>query len=256
MTAVLFCPDDLNIIRDGAAARRRMMDQCICQLRPRYTAILSQYNRTYENKTRILRDHYEKPSLLDALDEYSYRLAALGAELVYYRAHFIKKIAVYAAQIHRDFSGNSEDLTLKYSTVSTVEDPTGKPADILKWLLEDQRQKRSAEISAGLCLSGAHKDDLEIEINGRSARSFASQGQTRTAALSLKLAERELHFAERGEYPLLLLDDVLSELDYGRRSYILNRISEGQIFITCCEDGDITRKTGGKLIHVTGGVIS
>ncbi len=256
ITAVLFCPEDLGIIREGAAARRRFMDQCICQLRPRYTALLSQYNRTYEHKTRILRDHYEKPSLLDTLDEFSYRLASLGAEIIHYRAHFVNKMAVHASTIHREFSGDSENLTLRYSTVSTVSDPTGKPSDILKGLLEHQRTHRSAEISAGLCLSGAHKDDIEIDINGRSAKSFASQGQTRTAALSMKLAERELHYTDRGEYPVLLLDDVLSELDSGRRSFVLNRIAGGQVFITCCENGDITEKTGGKLIYITGGVIS
>ena len=93
LAAVLFCPDDLHIIRDGAAARRRMMDKCICQLRPRYARILSQYFNAYENKTRILRDRFEKPSLLDTLDDFSYQLAVLSSEIIYYRAHFIKKLA-------------------------------------------------------------------------------------------------------------------------------------------------------------------
>ena len=104
-------------------------------------------------------------------------------------------------------------------------------------------------------MTGAHKDDLEIFINGKPARSFASQGQTRTAALSLKLSEREIHFADRGEYPILLLDDVLSELDETRQNYILNRISHGQVFITCCEATDISKKTGGNVIEVKGGEI-
>lgn len=256
LTAVLFCPDDLHIIRDGAAARRRMMDQCICQLRPRYAAILSQFSRAYESKTRILRDHFEKPSLLDTLDDFSYRLACLGAELIYYRAHFVKKLALHASAIHSEFSGGADELELKYMTVSTVEDPERPPSEILPALLDHQRTHREAEIASGLCLSGAHKDDLDVSINGRAAKSFASQGQTRTAALSLKLAEREIHFSDRGEYPILLLDDVLSELDSGRRSFILNRIADGQIFITCCESGDIAERTGGRLIRVSGGVIS
>ena len=106
-----------------------------------------------------------------------------------------------------------------------------------------------------MCLSGAHKDDLEIEINGNPARSFASQGQARTAALSIKLAERKIHFNDRGEYPVLLLDDVLSELDPGRQNFVLNRICDGQVFITCCEDGQIAKKTGGKILRVTNGSI-
>ena len=253
LTAVMFCPDDLHLIRDGAAARRRMMDQCICQLRPRYAAVLSQFNRAYEHKTRILRDRFEKPSLLDALDEFSQRLAVLSAELIYYRAHFVKKLAVYASEIHREFSGGADELAFKYATVSTVSDPFAPPAELLPQILEHQRAHRDAELASGLCLSGAHKDDLEIFINGRAAKSFASQGQTRTAALSIKLAEREMHFSERGEYPILLLDDVLSELDTGRRSFILNRIKSGQIFITCCESGDIAEKTGGRIIRIAEG---
>ena len=124
---------------------------------------------------------------------------------------------------------------------------------LLDALLEHQKTHREAELASGLCLSGAHKDDADIFINGRAAKNFASQGQTRTAALSLKLAERELHFSDRGEYPILLLDDVLSELDTGRRNFVLNRIDSGQVFITCCEGGDIADKTGGRIIRISEG---
>ena len=106
-----------------------------------------------------------------------------------------------------------------------------------------------------MCLSGCHKDDIEIFINGKSARTFASQGQTRTAALSIKLAEREIHLQEFGEYPILLLDDVLSELDPGRQEFVLNRIGGGQTLITCCEGDSIASRTGGKVITVHNGEI-
>ena len=105
-------------------------------------------------------------------------------------------------------------------------------------------------------MTGAHKDDLEIFINGSPARSFASQGQTRTAALSVKLAERDIFLAETGEYPILLLDDVLSELDMKRQEFVLNRIGGGQTLITCCEDEGISKRTGGKVLFVNGGRIS
>ena len=255
LSAVLFCPEDLSLIRGGASRRRKLMDGCISFLRPRYAEALSRFNRAYESKTRILRDRQEKPSLMDALDDYSEELARAGAELIYYRAHFVKKLAVFAQSVHREFSGGKEELFLTYSTVKTVTDPLASPADILPALLEHQKAHREAEIASGLCLSGAHKDDIAVFINGREAKSFASQGQARTASLSLKLAEREMHFSDRGEYPLLLLDDVLSELDAGRRSFILNRISGGQVFITCCESGEIAQRTGGKLIHIENGQI-
>lgn len=102
---------------------------------------------------------------------------------------------------------------------------------------------------------GAHKDDLEIFINGTAARSFASQGQTRTAALSIKLAEREIFLAETGEYPVLLLDDVLSELDTKRQEFVLNRIGGGQTLISCCEDEGISKRTGGRVLFISEGTI-
>ena len=108
---------------------------------------------------------------------------------------------------------------------------------------------------SGQCLTGCHKDDLEIFINGKPARSFASQGQTRTAALSIKLAEREIDLLEMGEYPILLLDDVLSELDEKRQEFVLNRIGGGQTLITCCEDEGISKRTGGKVIQIRDGRI-
>ena len=254
-TAVLFCPDDLGLIREGASARRRLLDGCICQLRPKYAAALSSFNRAYEQKTRILRDWREKPGLLDALDAYSEQLAALSAQLIYYRAHFVRRLNEEAGKIHGAFSGGREELTVRYTTVSTVEDPMQPPRVLYPQLLEHGQKHRQAEIDAGQCLSGAHKDDLDIQINGLPAKSFASQGQTRTAALSLKLGEREILFREKGEYPVLLLDDVLSELDGARQNFVLNRIAGGQIFITCCEEAGLLDKTGGRTIRVEKGAI-
>ena len=255
MTAVLFCPDDLVLIKEGAAARRRFMDNCLCQLRPRYAAALSAFTKTYEQKTRILKDHFEKPSLLSLLEEYNEQLARLSAELIRYRAAFVHKLSPIAQSIHSDFSGKRECLTVEYNTVSTVEDPMRPVKDLIPQILEHQEKHRRAEIESGLCLTGAHKDDLVIQIGGREAKSFASQGQTRTAALSLKLAEREMHYLDRGEYPILLLDDVLSELDENRQNFVLNRIQAGQIFITGCEDGQIAQRTGGRVYRVSNGRI-
>lgn len=253
LTAVLFSPDDLYIIKEGSSARRRLMDGCISQMRPRYAQILSRFRRAYDQKTRILKDYREKPSLLDTLEEYDILLARLSANLIYYRAYFAESLNRYAGQIHSDFSGGKENLSIKYKTVSTVSDPKRKPAEIFEDILLHQKSHKKAELESGLCLTGAHKDDLEIFINGKPARSFASQGQTRTAALSLKLSEREIHFSDRGEYPILLLDDVLSELDETRQNYILNRISHGQVFITCCEGGKIEAATGGRIIRIKDG---
>ncbi len=253
LKAVLFCPDDLNLIKDGAAARRRLMDMAICQLRPGYARLLADFNKLYENKSRILRDYRDDAAMLDTLDEFSDGLARVSARMIRYRASFARRLAETASPIHSEFSGSGEKLDIEYKTVSTVTDPTASAEEIYLEILEHQRSHRAAELASGSCLTGAHKDELEISINGQSARAFASQGQTRTAALSIKLAEREIILAETGEYPVLLLDDVLSELDSRRQEFVLNRIGSGQTIITCCEDEDISRRTGGKVIFVEGG---
>ena len=255
LTTVLFCPEDLYLIREGAAARRKFLDLAICQLRPRYAQALGEYNRLYEHKTRILRDWPENPSLLQTLDDFSLRMAQTGALVVHYRAHFVKRLQETAPPIHRDFSGGREKLSLRYETVSTVTDPLAPPRTILEEILAHQERHRQAELDARQCLTGPHKDDLAVELDGRSAKTYGSQGQTRTAALSLKLAQREIFFQETGEWPVLLLDDVLSELDPRRQEFVLNRIAGGQVFITCCEDDRLPVLLGGKVFHVKQGAI-
>ena len=255
LNTVLFCPDDLNLIKEGAAVRRRLLDNAISQIRPRYAEVLAEFNRLYEHKSRILKDWREKPSLLDTLDEFSDAMARASAHLIRYRAAYAARLAAAAAPIHLEFSGEGEALSLRYQTVSTVRDPGAGVKEIYYDICEHQESHRQAELDAGQCLTGAHKDDLEISINGRPARSFASQGQTRTAALSLKLAEREIVLNETGEYPILLLDDVLSELDTRRQEFVLNRIGGGQTLITCCEDEGISKRTGGKVLLVNQGKI-
>ena len=252
---VLFSPDDLNLIRDGAAMRRRLMDNAISQIRPRYAEFLSEFNRLYEHKTRILKDWREKPSLLDTLDEFSDGMCRMSAQLIRYRAAFAARLQKTAAPIHSEFSSNGERLDIRYKTVSSVTDPFASANEIYYEVCEHQERHRQAELDSEQCLTGAHKDDLEIFINGNNARSFASQGQTRTAALSLKLAEREIFLTETGEYPILLLDDVLSELDARRQEFVLNRIGGGQTFITCCEDEGISARTGGRVLIVRDGKI-
>ena len=144
LTTVLFCPEDLYLIREGAAARRKFLDLAICQLRPRYAQALGEYNRLYEHKTRILRDWPENPSLLQALDDFSLRMAQTGALVVHYRAHFVKRLQETAPPIHRDFSGGREKLSLRYETVSTVTDPLAPPRTILEEVLEHQERHRQA----------------------------------------------------------------------------------------------------------------
>ncbi|MCI9294631.1 MAG: DNA replication and repair protein RecF, partial [Lawsonibacter sp.] len=155
--------------------------------------------------------------------------------------------------IHADFSGGREGLELGYETVSTVADPQAQPRELLPLLLEHQEKHRQAELDSRQCLSGPHKDDLAVSVGGKNAKTYASQGQIRTAALSLKLAQREIFQEETGEWPVLLLDDVLSELDPRRQAFVLNRIRGGQVFITCCEEEKLEGLEGGRAFHIQNG---
>lgn len=253
LTTVLFCPDDLLILKSGSAGRRKILDTALCQLRPGYAQALAEYQKLYDSKSRILKDYHEAPSLLEPLPEFNYRMAQVGAVIIAYRAKFLRELSKQARLYHAEFSGGREELSLVYQTVSTVTDPFAEKKVIFQQLLDHQQAHYRAELDSGQCLSGPHKDDFETLLGDRSVKAYGSQGQTRTAAISLKLAERELFRADTGEEPVLLLDDVLSELDARRQDFVLNQIRSGQVLITCCEPERITNI--GKRIFVESGQI-
>ena len=251
LQTVLFCPEDLMVLKTGASARRRLADNALCQLRPNYEAALTEYNRILDQKNRILKDRYENPSLLEILPEYNTRLCQVGALLISYRARFFAGLGREAQNYHGHFSGGAEAFHLTYKTVSTVTDPFVPVEELVLQLQAHLESHYRAELESAQCLTGPHKDDFDVTLSGMSVKAFGSQGQTRTAAISLKLAQRELMAKESGEMPVLLLDDVLSELDAGRQDFVLNQITKGQVFITCCEKERFTKL--GKTIEIEKG---
>jgi DNA replication and repair protein RecF len=239
--AVLFVPDDLNLARGGALLRRRWIDNAISLLRPKYGEILGRFRQVYDAKTVILKGRIVNPHLLSVYNE---QIARYSAELAWYRSLWIEKLAPIANEFHLRLSGGAETLSLEYKL--SCGEP-GSREEIRERYLERLNSHETAEISSARCLIGAHKDDMLITING-DREQYWSQGQTRTAALSLKFAEREFIHRDIGRYPLLLLDDVLSELDAERKSFVLEKISEGQTFLTTCETLDDIGEY--KLFHV------
>ena len=253
LQTVLFCPEDLMVLKTGSAPRRKLGDTALCQLRPNYEAALTEYNRILESKNRILKDHHENPAMLEILPEYNARLCQVGALLISYRARFFEGLGREAKVFHETATSGKEEFSLSYHTVSTVTDPFAT-VSVLEGQLRDHLERHyRAELDSCQCLTGPHKDDFDIALNGMSIKSFGSQGQVRTATISLKLAQRELMRKESGELPVLLLDDVLSELDPGRQDFVLNQISEGQVFITCCEPDRFTKL--GKTIEIQRGQV-
>ena len=251
LPTVLFCPEDLMILKMGSSNRRRFGDLALSGLRPNYEAALTEYHRILDQKNRILKDHFENPAVLAILPEYNLRLCQVGALLISYRARFYDALGKSAEKFHSQFSGGAENFELQYKTVSTVTDPFAPVRDLTENLQEHLEKHYRAELETAQCLTGPHKDDFTVSLSGIDLKSYGSQGQTRTAAISLKLAQRELMGREWGEEPVLLLDDVLSELDPGRQDFVLNQIVSGQVFITCCEPGRFTKL--GKTIEISKG---
>ena len=182
-------------------------------------------------------------------------MAQSGAVFIYYRARFCERLGEYARIAHRECSGGREELGVTYQTVSTISDPLAPIETIYEQLRAHQSSHALAERASRMCLSGPHKDDIAVTIGGVNARQFSSQGQTRTAALAFKLAEREIYREITSRTPLLLLDDVLSELDPKRQEYVLNRISGGQVFITCCEEDRLGTLLSGKVFRIANGAV-
>ena len=251
LPTVLFCPEDLMVLKTGSSQRRRFGDIALCQLRPNYDAALTEYNRILDQKSRILKDHFENPAVLEILPEYNTRLCQVGALLISYRARFYDSLGKSAGKFHSQFSGGVENFRLQYKTLSTVKDPFAPVSVLTQDLMDHLDRHYRAELETAQCLTGPHKDDFTVSLDGIDLKSYGSQGQTRTAAISLKLAQRELMGREWGEEPVLLLDDVLSELDPGRQDFVLNQIVSGQVFITCCEPGRFTKL--GKTIEIRKG---
>jgi len=250
LRCVLFSPEDLYLIKGAPAGRRDFIDEALCQLRPRYGEILTGYERLLSQKHALLKALEDRPQMEAVLPAINTQLCEMGARIIAYRHNLVTALDRVCPGIHREISGGKEQLRLSYKTVSAVTDPGAGLQQVYRQLCDHMEAHYAAEKASCSCLSGPHKDDLEVEINGRPARSFASQGQTRTAALALKFGLRELLREDCGEYPLLLLDDVLSELDEGRQQFICDNTLGGQTLITCCSEQSPLRKSGAALFRV------
>ncbi|MDR2531173.1 MAG: DNA replication and repair protein RecF [Oscillospiraceae bacterium] len=249
---VLFTPEDLDLSKGGAATRRHWLDQVISQLRPKYAETLTEYRKLYDNKLKLLREY--RPSSRSTLEAYNVSLAKAGAILIHYRAMFCEKLAPFAAESHRIITTSNEKLHVTYKTVAGIGNASKmKPSEICVKLLEHQNTKVTAEINSGSCISGAHKDDILLDIDGMES-DYWSQGQARTVTLSLKFAEREFIREDCNEYPIMLFDDVLSELDFLRRHIVLKRAGAGQTFVTMTDIAEFHRnKIKGMAIPMRGG---
>lgn len=219
---VFFSPEDLGIVKNGPAERRRFMDMELCQLDASYLHNLNQYNKTVENRNRLLRDIYMFPDLKETLDVWDAQLVSFGSKIIESRRRFILDLNGIVGEIHGKLSGGREHLSLLYEPNTAAED-----------LEERLRSSRERDIHMKTTSTGPHRDDFSFMDGEIDLRRYGSQGQQRTCALSLKLSEIDLVKKMIGHRPVLMMDDVLSELDSGRQNYLLNTIGGIQTFITC-----------------------
>ena len=251
--AVVFSPIHLSLIKDGPLNRRKFIDTAISQIDNMYAKKLMYFNHLIQQKNALLKNAGENPSLLDTLDVWDEKIAIAGADVICDRIDYIKKLQVKATDIYHGISGEKEELQIKY--LSNIRYESEEKQDIAKIYFNNMVKNRPNDLYLKNTTSGPHRDDIEILINNISARKFGSQGQQRSASLALKLGEAEIIKDLKGEHPIILLDDVMSELDSTRQNYILNKMTGKQVFITCCEKETVSRLHAGKVFKVENGKV-
>lgn len=247
VNVVFFSPEDLNLIKNGPAERRKFIDLELCQLNKLYVHSLVSYNRILMQRNKLLKDLFFHPEYEETLDVWDMQLALYGREIIRYRQEFIEQLNDIIRDIHRQLSGDRENLKILYDPNSSIEE-----------LEQEIKRSRAQDLKQKTTLVGPHRDDIGFFIDDIDIRRFGSQGQQRTAALSLKLAEIQLVKKLVRDYPILLLDDVLSELDGERQNHLLSAINHIQTMITCTglEDFVNNRFQIDKLFRVVDGTVT
>lgn len=247
MNVVFFSPEDLSIIKNGPAERRRFVDMELCQLDPLYLYNLNNYNKIVNQRNKLLKDLYLNPSVRDTLNIWDMQLVMFGSKVIERRIAFVEQLNEIIGDIHRKLSGGKEDLRIVY-------EPDVEEGDFEQKLFAAQDR----DIRMKMTTVGPHRDDFSFMVGDIDIRKFGSQGQQRTAALSLKLSEIELVKKMTKDTPVLLLDDVLSELDSNRQNYLLDSIGDIQTIITCTGLDEFVndRFEINKVFHVVNGTVS
>ena len=251
--AVLFCPSHLGIIKDAPATRRKFIDVAISQLRPVYLKMMTRYNQVLEERNAILKMMpEERAQNLELIDIYLEELASLCADIADIRNEYIKKLDFWVKIFFDEMTKGQESPKITYEANVNENDFENRES-LKNRYLNLLKNNKEREFKYGATLFGIHKDDLKIEINGKDSRLYSSQGQQRSLALAMKMAEGEISREQKGEYPVFLFDDVLSELDDNRKSYILSNIKNRQVIITACDKSVFENSEGCNFINIENG---
>lgn len=251
--AIVFSPAHLTLVKGGPGERRRFIDGAICQVMPRYIEILSAYNKILSQRNALLKDCAKFPTLLDTIDVWDEKLCAMAGEIYIARKRYTAKLNRMAQDIYCGLAGENETFNMKYCTQDNNE--YSNAAQFCDDYIKKLKESIGNDVAQGYTTKGVHRDDIDIYINGYSARSYGSQGQQRSAVLAMKLAEARLLEEITCEMPVALLDDVMSELDIKRQDFILHHLDGWQVFISCCDPAPVMRQTGGCAFEVRNGNI-
>ncbi|QXM07028.1 DNA replication/repair protein RecF [Crassaminicella indica] len=251
---VVFSPEDLKLIKEGPSERRKFIDNEIAQMKPSYFHHLNRYNKVLMQRNNLIKKIYHNKKLMDTLDIWNEKLIELGTKLMMERERFVTRINLLSRLIHRKITENKENLEVRYMSSIELKNDF---KDTLESFRKTLQEALDVDLQRGTTTFGPHRDDLGVFVNGIDIRSFGSQGQQRTCALSLKLAEIELIKGETAEYPILLLDDVMSELDIKRQTFLIKALKDVQIFITTTEMNHLNELNVNKeyIFHVKNAVV-
>lgn len=249
--AVVFSPSTLGIVQDGPSERRKLLDVALSLIKPNYAVVMSRYLRVLDQRNALLKKFGERSFEYDYMSPWDTELANLGSKIIKYRLDYIEQLSKLSGEIYNGISSGREEFSFYYdfSKENLSEE------EIKEKLFADIEKTREADLKRLYTNAGPHTHDLILTLNGRDARTFGSQGQQRSCALAMKLGEASIVEEITGESPIVLLDDVMSELDEGRQTFILNYLDNWQVFITCCDPSQLLRSKKGKAFEVINGEI-
>ena len=258
LNCVIFTPEDLELAKGSPDNRRQFLDLSVSQIKNSYNQVISKYENLIEQRNILLKNISYGKSKKDELEVWDIQLAQLGAYISLLRYNYTKKLNIYSSKLYDEISEGKEKLEIYYSSTvfDFLEGRTDYSGDLAKEYLKCLEENLDDDIRTGFTQKGVHRDDLIAKIDGRLTRDFASQGQFRSVALIWKLAQAYILAEEIDDFPCILLDDVLSELDLSRQKFVISKIHNMQVFITCCDMNiPFDSSSHGKLFNIEGGRI-
>ena len=252
LSCVIFSPTHLSLVKGSPAERRKFLNAAVYQIKPSYGKVLSEFNEALIQRNALLKDIPKNSSLLDTLDIWDKKISNLAGIIIYDRLKYISILNKITRPIYSGMSSEKETIVITYSQNFNK---SATASEISEFVFKQIQSNRTQDLRLGFTTIGPHRDDIDFFINDIPSKSFASQGQQRSIVLALKLAEADILCQKFKEPPVMLLDDVMSELDELRQNYILNSIRAKQIFITCCEPSTVTRLITGKVYNIDNGKV-